>query len=672
MSLTPRFPHFLHGGDYNPDQWLDHPDILERDVLLMEKAHVNAVSVGIFAWATLEPEEGQYNFTWLDEVNSRLKKHGVHMILATPSGARPAWMAEKYPEVLRVNDRFERAHFGGRHNHCPSSPVYRAKVQKIDRALAERYAGDENVILWHISNEFSGDCRCPLCQERFRTWLKDRYGTLDNLNRAWYTGFWSMGYTAWSQIEPPSPRGQMANLSLLLDWRRFSTWQCADFIAMERDTVKAVNPDLPVTANLMESFWDYDYFRLCEELDVVSWDCYPTWTGGDDADLAAYIGMNHDLMRSFRRQPFLLMESTPSLVNWKAVNKLKKPGMHLLSSLQAVAHGSNSVLYFQWRKGRGNAEMFHGAVVSHDGRDDTRVFGDVTEVGKALETLGDGLYASPVQQARVCILYDWSARWATEYSQVGLNGKMDYHGTALAHYRALWKMGIPVDFCDMRESTDLSSYSLVICPQLYLFMNGIEEKLRTFVENGGTLVMTCFSGISDATNLAFLADTPYRLTDVLGVRETELDALSPEECNHAAFTDGEVWRATGLCALPALEGAEVLAIYTDDFYAGLPAVIRNRFGKGEAWYLAARFDDDALLSLYARLSGSLKLPRALETDLPHGVTAHRRGKYVFVENYSGKTVTLSLPGTYEDALKGTDAGDTLTLAPCTVSVLLED
>ena len=224
----------------------------------------------------------------------------------------------------------------------------------------------------------------------------------------------------------------------------------------------------------------------------------------------------------------------------------------------------------------------------------------------------------------------------------------------------------------MREQTDLSGYSLVICPQLYLFMNGIEEKLRTFVADGGTLVMTCFSGISDATNLAFLGDTPYHLTDVLGIRETELDALHPEECNYAQFPDGITWRATGLCALTCPEGAEVLATYTDDFYAGLPAVTRNRFGKGEAWYLAARFDDDALLSLYTGLSERLDLPRALQTSLPHGVTAHRRGKYVFVENYSGEEATLSLPSTFTDALKDTPAGDTMTLAPNTISVLLEE
>ena len=168
MELTPRFPAFLHGGDYNPDQWLDHPDILRQDMEYMKKAHVNCVSLGIFAWARLEPEEGRYDFVWLDDIIERLWASGIHVSLATPSGARPAWMARKYPEVLRTERDFQRRHFGGRHNHCPSSPVYREKVQAMDAALARRYASHPAVILWHISNEFSGDCYCELCQEKFR------------------------------------------------------------------------------------------------------------------------------------------------------------------------------------------------------------------------------------------------------------------------------------------------------------------------------------------------------------------------------------------------------------------------------------------------------------------------------------------------------------------------
>ncbi len=651
MKLLPRFPHFLHGGDYNPDQWLDHPEILDEDVRLMQKAHVNAVSIGIFSWSRLEPEDGVYDFQWLDQVIDRLWAKGIHVVLATPSGARPAWMAEKYPEVLRVDERFQRRHFGERHNHCPSSPVFREKVRKIDTLLARRYASHPSVILWHISNEFSGECRCALCTERFRHWLKEKYQTLDALNQAWYTDFWSMRYSAWSQIEPPSPVGQNSNLSLLLDWRRFSTWMCKDFIELEKKAVREANPELPCTANLMERFWDYDYFSLSESIDVVSWDCYPLWTGRDDDATACEYAMNHEMMRSLKDQPFLLMESSPSNVNWKPVNKLKKPGMHLLSSMQAVAHGSNSVQYFQWRQGRGNAEMFHGAVVSHSGRDDTRVFRDVTQVGQVLESLDSRLYDTPVASPEVCILYDWESRWAVEYAQTGLQHGMRYHETALEHYHALWAQGLNVDFRDMRECTDLSRYRLVIAPQLFLFRNQIEEKLRRYVASGGTLVMTYFSGIVDDHDQAFLSDCPHGLTDVLGVRETEMDALFPDESNAAVSRDGSVYPVSGICSILETEGAEVVAAYRDDFYQGTPVITHHAFGDGNAWYLGARLTQDALDAFYARLSKDMNLSRPLPCALPHGVTAHKRGDVIFLENYSGTNQSLPELRGWQDMLE---------------------
>lgn len=668
MSLTPRFPHFLHGGDYNPDQWLQYPEILEQDVRLMQQAHVNCVSVGIFSWAFLEPEEGVYDFAWLDGVIDRLWQAGIHVILATPSGARPAWMAQKYPEVLRVDDRFVRRHFGERHNHCASSPVYREKVRAMDTALAKRYAGHPAVILWHLSNEYSGECWCPLCQERFRSWLRDQYHTLDELNERWWTGFWSMRYTAWEQIEPPSPMGQMSSTSMLVDWRRFSTQQCKEFIQMERDAVKAVDPTLPCTANLMERFWDYDYFSLAEAIDVVSWDSYPEWHKGDDAAKAAEFAMNHDLMRSFKDQPFLLMESTPSLVNWKDVNKLKRPGMHLLSSLQAVAHGSQSVMYFQWRKGRGGAEMFHGAVVDHDGRNDTRVFRDVTQVGEALEKLAP-IYDVPRAPAEVCIIYDTQNRWALDFAQAAQKGHMRYFDTVNMHYRSLWQLGVTIDFRDMRECTDLSRYKLVIAPMLFMFRNDFDRKLRDYVAQGGTLLTTYFSGVVDDTDLAWLGGVPHGLIDVLGVRASELDSLHPGESNELVLNDGRRFPVTELCELPADEGAETLGVYGSDFYAGLPCFTRHAYGEGQAYYLAAKLCQPGMDALYADLADALMLTRALPDALPAGVVAAERGSAVFLQNYSGAAQAVTLRGRYADLLTDAQLTGTFTLPVNGVMVL---
>ena len=669
MTLTPRFPALLHGGDYNPDQWLDRPDILEKDVELMHKAHVNCVSLAIFAWARLEPEEGVYDFSWLDEVIDRLWKAGIHVILATPSGARPAWLAQKYPEVLRVNDRLQRNRFGGRHNHCPSSPVYLRKVREIDTALARRYAGHPAVIAWHISNEFSGSCYCLLCQERFRTFLKKRYGTLEEMNRRQWASFWSMAYQSWEQVEPPMPSGQMSNLTLRIDWQRFSTQQCKDFILMEREAVKAVCPELPVTANLMERFWDYDYFSLAEALDFVSWDSYPRWHSGDDVKTASDTAMWHDVMRSLKDQPFLLMESTPSLVNWVPVNKPKKPGMHLLSSLQAVAHGSDSVLYFQWRKGRGGAEQYHGAVVDHNGRDDTRTFRQVTDVGLALEKLESLCGAS--QKTEVCILYDWENRWALDFLQAARREHMHYTETVAGHYRALWQQGIGVDFRDMREETDLSGYRLVVAPLLYMQRGGIDRKLRDFVAGGGTLVATYFSGLADEDNLAFLSDTPHGLTEVLGVRTEEIDALYDSEENRLVTRDGQSFSLTELCEIisPVSGDVEVLATYGSDWYQGLPCLTRHLYGEGQAFCLAAQAEQAGLDWLYGRLAADLGLHAAWCAPLPAGVVATERGGCAFLQNYTDKPQPVSLPGRFESLLTGETLTGTLTLQPYGIAVL---
>lgn len=670
MTFTPRFPEFLHGGDYNPDQWLDRPDILDRDVEMMHKAHVNTVSIGIFSWARLEPEDGVYDFAWLDEVIDRLWRGGIRIILATPSGARPAWMAQKYPEVLRVNDRYQRMHFGGRHNHCLTSPVYRRKVAEIDRRLAERYASHPAVILWHLSNEMSGECRCELCQQAFRDWLRAKYATLDRLNDAWWTAFWAHRYTDWSQVEAPGPMGETSTNGMYIDWRRFVTHQAKTFMMAERDAVQSVDPSLKVTANLMERFWDYDYFDLAEGMDVVSWDAYPLWHSGDDIARAAEFAMNHDMMRSFKDQPFLLMESTPSQVNWKPVNKLKRPGMHLLSSMQALAHGSQSVLYFQWRKGRGAAEQFHGAVVDHDGRDDTRVFRDVTQVGQALEGGLRPLYGKEKAPAQACIIYDWSNWWAIDYAQTGQNHNMRYFDSVNMHYRSLWQLGVNVDFRDERDCTDLSRYKLVVCPMLFMLKEGFAQKLRAFVAGGGTLLMTYFSGVVDENGLAWLGGAPHGLTDVLGIRATELDALFPADKQRMLLADGRSFAISELCELPEVLGAKSLGVYEEDFYAALPCLTRHAFGQGQAYYLGAKVEQAGLDAIYADIADALALSRAMAQALPEGVIATERGGAVFLQNYSGRAQAVTLKAQYTDLLTGEIAAGDIVMPANGVMVLV--
>lgn len=652
----PDFPHFIHGADYNPEQWMDYKGVWDADMELMREAHCNEMTVGIFSWAKLEPREGEYDFSFLDEIIDRIGKNGGKVILATPSGARPHWMAGKYPEVLRVGADGVRAHFGGRHNHCFTSPVYREKVREINRRLAERYGNNPTVIAWHISNEYSGECHCPLCVQAFRDFLREKYhNDIAELNHAWWTTFWSHTYDSFDQIEPPGALTETGVHGLNLDWHRFVTHQTMDFIKNETAPLRELTPHLPVTTNMMYEFYDLDYHKLSEVIDFASWDCYPEWHNGDDAVIAQRAAFWHDLYRSLKRKPFLLMESTPSLVNWKPYNKPKRPGLDTLSSIQAVAHGSDSVQYFQWRKSRGSSEKFHGAVVGHDGTADTRVFRSVQRTGEVLKKIDE--ICGSITKARVAVIFDWENMWALDNSQGYSNEGKKYFETCYEYHRVFWERGIDCDI--VSPHADLSDYRIVVAPMLYLTDPETIKNLTYYVSGGGTLLGTYMLGTVDETDLCWLGGIPATvLKDVFGIEAEEIDTLYPSERQHAALGDKE-YTLQDYCEVLRLHGATVLAKYTDGYYKDTPAVTTHGFGKGRAVYQACRDDGalkDELLSRLIRNAGVYSVVLA-DKPLPHGVTAHSRTDgehtYVFVENYSDKdTVTVPLRGEMVDMLTG--------------------
>ena len=646
----------LHGGDYNPDQWLEYPEVFEEDVRLMKEANVNCVSLGIFAWAVLEPEEGRYELDWMDHIITRLGEEGLQVVLATPSGAMPNWLTQKYPEVMQVQADGHRNLPGKRHNFCYTSPVMREKITSIDRVLAERFGRRDNVILWHISNELGGNfgdstCHCELCQEAFRQWLKKKYGTLENLNSAWWNHFWSHTYTDWSQIHSPGPYGETTSTALVLDWRRFSTEQISSFCELEIKTVKEAS-DLPATTNFMDFFKGLDYNRMKKGLDIISWDSYPFWhEQKDEVPVAVRTAANHSVMRALKKAPFLLMESTPSSISWRDSNPLKRPGMHMLSSMQAVAHGSDSVQYFQWRKGRGGYEKFHGAVLDHKNGSNTRTFREVTEVGARLDGLS-GKIDGTVNRPRAAIIFDWENWWAVEDTQ-GPRLDLNYVECVLSHYRAFWEKGIEADLIGMDEKLD--GYQLVAAPLNYMYKSGYAERVREFVAGGGVFATTYFSGMVNDTDLCFIGHQP--LEDVLGVVQEEIDAPSEEFENRFAY-NGEEYPARRMCEIVhAKEGAEVLSVYERDFYAGCPTVTRNTFGKGEAYYLTAESDMDFLRAFYSDLFDRAGLANALGAKLPYGVTVTERsgadGKgVVFVMNFRNEPVCIDGVGKWTDAESG--------------------
>ena len=649
---------FLHGGDYNPDQWLNYPEILKEDVRLMKLANCNCVSINIFGWSAIEPEEGKYTFEWLDKVMDDMAENNIHVILATPSGARPAWMSEKYPEVLRVNsDRNKNLH-GQRHNHCFTSPVYRKKTYEINEILANRYKDHPALIMWHISNEYGGECHCELCQNAFRSWLKKKYeNNLERLNKAWWTGFWSHKFTNWSQIESPSEKGEMFVHGHNLDWKRFVTDQTIEFYKNEIAPIRRITPDVPVTTNFMGNyphmglFTGLDYFKFAREVDVVSWDNYPAWHNDFEgtSDLAANVSFVHDIYRSLKGgQPFLVMESTPSLVNWHDINKLKRPGMHLLAAIQGIAHGADSVLYFQWRKGRGASEKFHGAVVDHCGHENTRVFREVTQVGETLNKLKE--IQGSIKESEVAIIYDIENRWAIDDTQCLKKYKKGYEESCQAAYKVFWENGISVDVINME--CDISKYKLVIAPMLYMVRSNVADRINEFVKRGGTFVTTYFSGIVDENDLCFLGGFPGPLREVTGIWSEEIDSLYDNEINYVEINNSKIddlkesYEVKDYCDLIHVETAKVLGVYKNDFYVGMPALTVNDYGGGKTYYIAARAGADFNNDFYSKLIKDLNIKSVIDGKLPKGVTAQMRhnkdDRYIFIMNFDEEEKKISL------------------------------
>ncbi len=671
-AINPKFPHLLHGADYNPDQWKEYPNVIDEDFKLMQKANCNVMSVGIFAWATLEPEEGKYDFSFLDGIMDNLSAIGSKAMLATPSAARPRWLAAKYPEVLRMTDKRERMFYGRRHNHCYTSPVYREKVSAINRALAERYKNHEALLVWHISNEYGGECHCPLCQEAFRKWVYDRYnGDLDKLNHDWWAHFWSHTYTDWSQIESPSAIGETAFNALALNWKRFVTHQTADFIKTEIAPLRELTPDIPLTTNLMDFYQGLNYREIEKVIDIVSWDSYPRWDSVPDDPIytARNTAIQHDIFRSLKNKPFMLMESSPGWVTHHPKSRLKRPGVLKLGSLQAVAHGSDTVQYFQWRKCRGGWEQHHGAVVDHCGHENTRVFKEVSDLGETLKKLDDivGTYTN----SEVAILYDWENRWQLDMAQGYDTRDKKYIDTLIAHYTPFWNRGVSVDVIGYEH--DLSKYKLLIAPMNYMMTGKMIEKVASFVENGGIIAATYMLGTVNEEDLCYLGGLPgSKLKDVFGLWTEAADSLFEYESNMVSL-DGKDYKAVDYCEIIHPSTARVCAVFQKDFYAGSAALCENKYGKGMAYYIAFRDTGDFLEDFYNKLMDEASVKRNFEGELPYGVTAQMREgdgrKYVFLENFNGHETYVMTDEAYFNMETKKEETGKITLAPYETKIL---
>lgn len=580
------FPHadvqkIPFGGDYNPEQWPQ--EVWEEDMRLFALAGVDCVTLNVFRWASLQPSEDTYCFEPLDRIMDLVKKNGLHVILATSTAAHPAWMAKKYPEVLRTEFSGLRRKFGSRHNSCPNSPVFQKYSRKLAGKLAKRYGRSGNIIAWHVGNEYGGACYCERCEAAFREWLKEKYGALEALNRAWNTSFWGHTFYDWDEIVVPNllsehfEEDRTTFQGISLDYRRFCSDSLLANYRAEYEEIKAVTP------NLMGFYKLLDYQKWAKYMDFISWDNYPA----NDTP-PAVIAMNHDLMRGIKQgQPFALMEQTPSVTNWLSYNALKRPRVMRLLSYQAVAHGADTVLFFQMRRSIGACEKYHGALIDHVGHEHTRVFREMQELGQELNRLGSQTMGSRVP-AKAAIVVDWDNWWALEYS-AGPSCDLKYMDEVERYYTAFYELNISVDIISAEDSLD--GYALVVTPMLYMTKTGYDQVLRKFVENGGILVSSFFSGIVDEHDLVITGGYPGRLRDIFGIWVEETDALPSGEANEFTW-EGKHYPAELLCDIMHLETAEGQAEYAEDFYAGTPVISCNAFGRGKAWYVGTRSSDE--------------------------------------------------------------------------------
>ncbi|MCI1674746.1 MAG: beta-galactosidase [Ancrocorticia sp.] len=719
LPFAPKTP--VYGGDYNPEQW--DAGTVDEDIRLMREAGVNLVSLGIFSWARMEPEEGRYELDWLAELIDKLYANGIMVDLATGTASPPAWMAEKHPETLPVTAEGIRFGFGSRQQYCPSSPLYRRKAAELAGELAQRFGAHPGVVLWHIGNEYGchiHECFCEECAAQFRIWLLEKHGSVDGINKVWGTDFWSQRYGTIDQITPPRAMPTFSNPGQMLDWRRFCNHQILGCLLGEREQIRKYS-DRPVTTNFMGAFRWLDYREWARYMDVITDDSYPE---PSDPASACEVAWQADLMRGLAGgKPWFLMEQTTSEVQWRTRNASKRPGQYALWSLERLAHGADGVLQFQWRQSIRGSETFHAGMVPHAGKK-SATWHEVVELGSTLQKLGPVVGAP--QEANVAIVLDWESEWAT----MSAVGPQDWSHFRLARewHRTLWEQGITTDI--VGTDADLSRYTVVIVPGVLIDYREFAQRASRAVERGTQLLVVTPTGLVTPELEALQGGYLGSLQALLGVSVTDLYGLTAGVYEHDPMgvprvhteesdaRDNLVNRLSRAVEVPGAAHSMPLAIDRDELerardrlmavdspkvslrpglrgqlwgervamvqpdvevfatfaasggaidVAGLPALTRRAVGAGAAWYLATDADGFTRAVIWQLLAAYARVHPAF-AGLPDGVEAQERGDFLFLLNHSDRVAELAgIMG--KDLVSGGEATGHLVLPPRSGAVI---
>jgi len=631
------------GCDYYPEHWPE--ERWERDAQMMAEAGFNVVRMAEFAWAKLEPMEGEFNFDWLDKVIKILAENKIKVVLGTPTAAPPAWLARKYPDILRVNEKRIRSSFGGRRECCPNSEVYQMYTRRIVEQMARHYKKNENVIGWQIDNELGGDklgglCFCENCLKEFRSWLKERYITLNKLNKEWGTSFWSQTYSGWDQIPLPYETETYHNPSLVLDYRRFISDSYIKYQDLQVSILRDMSPEKFITHNFMGLFNRINYYKLAKPLNFVSWDNYPYFEKETPPERIAF---THELMRSLKKRNFWVMEEQSGAAGGEFIGSIPYPGEIRLWTYQAIAYGAEAVLYFRWRTCLFGQEQYWHGILDHSGLPNRR-YEEVSRVGKELTKL-DFLEKSRSIDAQIAILYSYDVDWAFQIQPH--NEKFNYQEHLLKFYRPLWRMGLRVDI--LNPENDLLKYKLVIAPNLLLLKKEIIDKLSNYVERGGYLLVSFRSGVKNWNNTIIEKTPPAGLSELTGIEIEEYSSLLSDEENKVEIIEPEINGETYSCGvwydIIRVKKAKVLGLYTRDYYKGKSAITINKYGKGYVLYLGTIMEDEFYQALLRWLLTKVKIRPLLK--LPKGVELIQRPKegeealFLLNHNKKGKRSGLS-------------------------------
>jgi beta-galactosidase len=661
---------FRFGADYYPEHWPE--ERWPEDARLMAEAGFNVVRLAEFAWSRLEPSDGQFDFGWLDRAIDVLALRDIEVVLGTPTASPPPWLMSRHPDIFIRREDGRRATYGNRREYCPNNSTYREYSRHIVERMAEHYVDNPAVIGWQIDNEFGDRCYCPVCARAFQDWLRQRYATLDALNDRWGTVFWSHVYTEWDQIPVPLTTGGSPNPGLALDFCRFSSHSYVEYQRMQLGILRSICPDHFVTHNLMGFKYDrIDYYDLARDLDFVSWDNYQRvqWTMDDGVEPSCG-ALAADTMRGLTRQGFWVMEQQAGPSGWDIVSVSPRPGELRLWAYQTIAHGADAVLFFRWRTARFGTEQYWHGLLDHDGRAGRR-YQEIKRMGAEIAKAAPKLSGSTLRPA-VALLLSYDSRFAFQIQ--ANNPRLSYSEHFEDLYRALYQRQVAVDV--VAPTDDLTAYKLVFAPALHVVSHSVAENLRRFVDEGGTLVVTQRSGVKDEANAVVNQRLPGLLSELCGVEVEEYDSLAPQMSNAINFEMLPIASQEPIAVstwADVLEpcGADVVARYTQDYYAGKPAITLNRFGAGQVVYVGTVGG----LALYGALVDWLLEIAGVEPilDVPDGVEVTERWlgdqRLLIVLNHSSEPRDMALDGAFVDLLSGDHLNGSAALAPYDVLIL---